>query len=125
MGQKKVVEKRFVATRLGEMRRKKLEWLWPERIALGTLTVLAGDFESGKSLLAADLAARVSRGEAWPDGRPGLGPSEVLLLNHEENPQGTMEALAAAGADMGRIVALGEVEELAEVEREESRVRSQ
>lgn len=99
MGQKTVVEKRFVATRMNEMRRKKLEWLWPERIALGTLTVLAGEFQSGKSLLAAELAARVSRGDAWPDGRPGLGPSEVLMLNHDDCT--SLEMLEAAGADCG------------------------
>src|SRR5690242_2281295 len=115
MRQTKVVQKRFLATRMDEMRRKKLQWLWPERIALGTLTVLAGDFESGKSLLAADLAARVSRGEAWPDGRPSWGPSEVLLFNHEDQLQcTTTEAIAAAGADMKQIVAPWATEELAE-----------
>src|SRR6185437_3309325 len=110
MGQvKTLVQKRFVATRMDAMPRKKLQWLWPERIALGTLTVLAGDFQSGKSVLAADLAARVSRGDAWPDGRPGLGPSQVLLVAHEDDSQAALEA---AGAEMSRIVSLEEIEEV-------------
>jgi AAA domain-containing protein len=113
MGQKKVMRKRLVVTGMNEMPRKKLQWLWPKRIALGTLTVLAGDFGAGKSLLTMDLAARVSRGGVWPDGRPGLGPSQILLFNHEDDPQCmSREALEAAGADMGQIVAPWEVEEI-------------
>lgn len=43
-----------------------LEWLWPGRIPLGCLTLLAGEPDTGKSLVTMDLAARVSRGMDWP-----------------------------------------------------------
>ena len=44
-----------------------VDWLWPGRIALGKLTLLAGDPGNGKSLLTIDAAARVSCGRPWPD----------------------------------------------------------
>lgn len=36
-------------------------WLWPERVALGSLTLVVGDPGIGKSYLTLDMAARVSR----------------------------------------------------------------
>jgi hypothetical protein len=37
-----------------------LDWLWPLRIPIAGLTLIIGDPGVGKSLLAADLAARIS-----------------------------------------------------------------
>ena len=53
-----------------------VRWLWPGRIPIGKVTLLVGDPGNGKSLVALDIAARVSRGAAWPDepqvqGSPG------------------------------------------------------
>ncbi|RPI83297.1 MAG: hypothetical protein EHM42_08555, partial [Planctomycetaceae bacterium] len=45
-------------------------WLWPRRIPARALTLLAGGVGSGKSFLACDLAARISRGAPWPNS-PG------------------------------------------------------
>jgi hypothetical protein len=42
-------------------------WLWPGRIPRGRVTLLASDPAMGKSLLALDIAARVSTGRHWPD----------------------------------------------------------
>lgn len=49
-----------------EIEPEEVRWLWPGRIPLGKLTLLIGDPGVGKSLLAADLAARVSAGLPWP-----------------------------------------------------------
>jgi putative DNA primase/helicase len=45
-------------------------WLWPQRVPLGCLTLLIGDPGVGKSLLAIDMAARVSAARPWPDDPP-------------------------------------------------------
>ena len=55
------------AVRLADMAPIRLRWLWPKRIPLGRVTLLASDPGLGKSLLALDIAARVSRGAPWPD----------------------------------------------------------
>jgi hypothetical protein len=44
-----------------------VEWLWPNRIPLNKLSLLVGDPGLGKSLIALDIASRVTRGAAWPD----------------------------------------------------------
>jgi hypothetical protein len=37
-----------------------IPWLWPQRLPLSALSLLIGDPAVGKSLLTADLAARLS-----------------------------------------------------------------
>lgn len=97
-----------VIVRLSEVRPEPVSWLWPGRIALGKLTLIAGDPGLGKSFLTLDMAARVSRGRAWPDD-PGVEilPGGVVLLSAEDGVADTIRPrLDSAGADISRIVAL-------------------
>jgi RecA-family ATPase len=87
--------------------REQLDWLWPGRIPLGKLTLLAGDPGLGKSFVTLDMAARVSRGSEWPDlpliEQPSGG---VVLLNAEDDLADTIAPrLDQAGADDSQIVA--------------------
>jgi len=81
-----------------------IRWLWPGRIALGKLTLLAGNPGLGKSFLTCDLAARVSAGRCWPDVGDPCPAGHVLILNCEDDPSDTIRPrLDAAGADVSRI----------------------
>ena len=51
---------------LSDVEMKPIEWLWPERIACGKLTVIAGNPGLGKSQITAALAATITRGLSWP-----------------------------------------------------------
>jgi putative DNA primase/helicase len=84
-----------------------VEWLWEPYLARGKLAVLDGDPGVGKSFLALDLAARLSRGGPLPDG-PSLGrPHATLFLGGEDDVAHTLRPRAdAAGADLGRLVFL-------------------
>ncbi len=88
-------------------------WLWPERIALGKLTLLVGDPGLGKSFLTLDLAARISRGGPWPDdlGRPQPVGGVVLLSAEDDLGDTIRPRLDGAGADVQRIAALMGVRE--------------
>jgi hypothetical protein len=91
---------------LAEIAPSPVDWLWPRWLAAGHLHVLDGDPGVGKSTLLGDLAARLSTGRPWPDGAPSPGPASVILLNAEDDAAGTTRSrLAAAGADMARVLA--------------------
>jgi len=90
-------------------------WLWPQRVALGSLTLLVGDPGIGKSYLTMDMAARVSRGALWPDeelavnGAPqqARAPGSTFLLCAEDDYPNTIRPrLVALGADLSKIIAL-------------------
>jgi hypothetical protein len=81
-----------------------LPWLWPDRIALGRLTLIDGDPGQGKSLLALDLAARLTTGRELPDGYQPGEPANVMVLCREDNLGDTVvPRLRAAGADLERV----------------------
>ena len=88
--------------------RKLGRWLWPNVLPRSSLTVLDGDPGIGKSLIALDLAARVTRGSAWPDGSAGGDPGTALLYSGEDHLTYTIiPRLLAAGADHRRVCGLG------------------
>lgn len=95
----------IVRTRMADVEPEQVRWLWPERFPLGKLSLLVGDPCLGKSFLTLDVAARVSKGTAWPDRRDEPGePGNVLLLSAEDDPGDTIRPrLDAAGADVTRI----------------------
>lgn len=103
-----IIEGAPVVVRLSVVVPEAVAWLWPGRFALGKLTLIAGDPGLGKSFLTLDMAARVSRGFAWPDA-PDVPqtPGGVVLLSAEDGIADTIRPrLDAAGADVTRIVAL-------------------
>lgn len=97
-----------VFVRLSDVAPQPINWLWTGRFALGKLAVLAGNAGVGKSCLTLDLAARVTRGDGWPDCPASLsGPGGVVLLSAEDDLADTIRPrLDAAGADVSRVLAL-------------------
>jgi hypothetical protein len=79
-------------------------WLWPNRIALGKLAIFDGDPGRGKSLVTLDLCARVTTGRAMPDGTGRAEPANVIIIQDEDDADGTVLArLRALGADLDRV----------------------
>lgn len=80
-----------------------VRWLWHRYMPLGKLVIIDGDPGLGKSLLTLDIAARVSRGDAMPDGTSGVS-GHVVILSAEDAPEDTIRPrLDAAGADVSRV----------------------
>lgn len=90
---------------LADIEPEEIEWLWPDRIAIGKLTMIAGDPGLGKSFVTLDIASRVSRGTPWPcTGDTQNKVSGVVILSAEDDPADTIRPrLDAAGADVTRI----------------------
>jgi len=83
-----------------------INWLWPKRFALSKINIIEGNPGEGKSTLAIDLAARVSKGLPMPDGSAGI-QGGVVFLSSEDGIEDTIAPrLEAAGADMARIAGL-------------------
>lgn len=94
-----------------------VSWLWEGRIPRGGLTLLAAHETQTASLVAQDLAARVSRGAGWSDA-PGAPAGEnrdvrsegtaavVYISPREARASRTVPGLKRAGADMSRVLCL-------------------
>lgn len=96
-----------VVVRLADVKRERVEWLWPGRFPLGKLVLLDGDPDLGKTTVALDLAGRITRGISMPGEERGSEPANVLLLMAEDGLGDTIRPrLEAAGADLARVFAL-------------------
>ena len=87
-------------------RTKKVTYLWPPYVPSGEITVIDGDPGTNKSCITLDLAARVSTGQAMPDGTCHEAGG-VVFLSAEDSISKTLPLrLKAAGADLARIAAI-------------------
>jgi hypothetical protein len=90
--------------RLSSVTPRPIDWLWPNRLALGKLALCDGDPGLGKSLMTLDLSARLTTGRPFPDDAPSPGPANAILLNAEDGIDDTVvPRLRALGADLDRI----------------------
>jgi len=80
-----------------------VRWLWQGWLARGKLHLLAGAPGCGKTTLAVDLVARLTRGGGWPDGsRASVG--KAFLWSGEDSIADTLAPrLLAAGGDPARV----------------------
>lgn len=100
-----------MATYVGTLKSKRVEWLSPGRIAYGKTTILDGDPGLGKSTMTLDWAAKVTRGDPLPDGE-ATRPRGVMILTAEDGPEDTIRPrLEVAGADLMRAIIVNMVDE--------------
>jgi len=92
--------------RFSEVEPEEVKWLWWPRIPRNKLTLISGDPGSGKTFLAIDIAARVTRGDGFPNSTDTLDagsekPGKVLYLSYEDGLADTLVPRAqAAGANL-------------------------
>lgn len=90
---------------------QKIEWLWPNRIPYGKISMIAGDPGVGKTFLSLDIVARHSTGRPWPDIPDVMSPvGETLLITAEDDPLDTiLPRLMGMGADLSRVRTVGDM----------------
>lgn len=87
-------------TRMSAFAKRKIEWLWPNRIPAGAMSTIAGEPDVGKSLLTLYMAACITRGLPFYGSDVPSPMGEVLILAAEDDPENTLlPRLEAAGAD--------------------------
>ena len=95
-----------------------LDWLWPGHLACGKVSLLTGRSGDGKSLIIADLIARVTSGHNWPDETP-QNPARVLLLSPQHGLKDmVLPRLDAAGANLSAVQIVSTVTRLETAGRE-------
>jgi len=89
--------------RVSDIKSEKIEWLWLHRIASGALNMIAGLPAEGKSTIALDLAARITRGGELPCGGGAVERAAILIMSAEDHEKQTIKPrLVAAGADVSQ-----------------------
>lgn len=102
----------ILTRRIADVEVVPIKWLWPERIARGKLTIIAGHPGLGKSQVTIALAAVVATGGRWPVDNTLCERGDVLMLSAEDNAADTIRPrLEAAGADIDRVEVLDGVVE--------------
>ncbi|HUV64354.1 MAG TPA: AAA family ATPase [Sedimentisphaerales bacterium] len=108
---------------LSDMEAEAMQFLWRNRIPSGTLSLILGDPNLGKTFLALYIAAKVSTGGLWPDAEndSDCAPKgSVVLLGAEDDLRRTVRPrLDSLGADASKIFAL----EAVKVRDDDGRVR--
>jgi hypothetical protein len=121
---------RLQVTKASELGIARTRWFWDERIAMGTLALLAGRQDIGKSTLGYKIAAEVTNG-LLPGEYFGT-PRGVIIVATEDAWRETINPrLLASGADMDLVYKVEasdpddygislptDIEELAEITRE-------
>ncbi|MCE5341290.1 MAG: AAA family ATPase [Planctomycetaceae bacterium] len=98
-------ENKVVIKSFAEIEAKKTEWLWPDKIPLGTLSLIVGYPNSGKTFLTMFIASRVTTGESWPDivGDGNIARSVIIFTAEDDLNRTVRIRLEAAGADLNRV----------------------
>jgi hypothetical protein len=80
------------------------EWLIDGLVPMAATTVVYADPGTGKTMVAVDWAARVTRGDAMPNGTPPGPPGSVVIASRDDDASVVLgRRLLSAGADMSRV----------------------
>jgi hypothetical protein len=106
-----------VLVRMADVQPEEVSWIWPTRVARRKLNLIVGDPGLGKSTMGLDLAARISRGLAWPD--TGIAPrGDAVILTAEDGLADTVRPrLDLHDADVARVHVLRAVRDVTGAER--------
>lgn len=92
--------------RFSEIQPRDIYWLWEDWLARRKLTLLVGVPDIGKTTLGIDIAARLSRGDNWPDGT-SAPMGQTLILSAEDDPEDTLAVLLGRhDADLDKVAVI-------------------
>jgi len=94
-------------TLLSSIESQRVEWLWQNYIPIGRLSMISGDPGDGKTFLALDLTARVTKGTVWPDGSKVGKLGRAFYLSIEDKAADTLRPrIDSLGGDSSKITIL-------------------
>jgi putative DNA primase/helicase len=98
----------FVSRKAHGIQTRQVAWLWPGVVPVGMPTALEGDPGVGKTFVAADICARLTRGLGFPlygeQNHTAPVSGSVIYISSEGVPDRILvPRLVAAGADLERV----------------------
>lgn len=88
---------------------EEVRWLWYPYIPLGKICILQGDGGDGKTTMALNVAAAITRGELLPESKCAVGPFNVIFQTAEDGLGDTIKPrLLQAGADASKVHVIDE-----------------
>lgn len=100
-----------ILTRGSDVQPVGVDWLWNGWLATGKLHLIGGAPGTGKTTIAAALAAAVTKGGTWPDGTLASPGNVVFWSGEDDNADTLNPRLRAASADMSRVFTVDGVQE--------------
>ncbi len=91
---------------------KETDWLWPNKIPLGELSLLAGMPGQGKTFWSCYMTAIITNGWNWADGTPCPQGSVLFFYGEDSIDRVYKPRLRANGADQSKVRFLDGVEVL-------------
>lgn len=95
--------RRLVPVLASSIKPKRVRWVWADRIVLGGLTLLAGREGLGKSTVAGDLVAQLTRGQLEGEFL-GQQRHVVYITSEDAREYTVVPRLIAAGADLDKVL---------------------
>ena len=93
----------IVTVSADQIKQRAVDWVWPGYIPKANLIIVAGKPGTGKTTVALSLAAIISSGGAFPDGK-NARTGNVLIWSGEDGVEDTIvPRLTAAGADLKKV----------------------
>jgi len=105
---------RVILTRGSDVQPVAVDWIWQGHLAAGKFHLIGGAPGTGKTTIAAALAATVTSGGRWPDGSCAERGSVVFWSGEDDNADTLNPRLRAAGADMSRVLTVDGMQEAGE-----------
>ena len=95
-----------------KVKRREIDWLWPNKFQRGAFSIIAGRQGIGKSVFTCYMAAVLSNGWEWCDGTQAPECSVIFFCGEDDIASGYIPRLQAQGAVLNKIRFLDAIEEL-------------
>ncbi|MDR3478579.1 MAG: AAA family ATPase [Gammaproteobacteria bacterium] len=86
-----------------EIEMKKINWLWPDRIARGKITMLSGNPGLGKSQLIAYITGVITNSGTFADKTECIGGNVIILSAEDDAADTIVPRLKAANANLTKV----------------------
>lgn len=105
----RVINRKSQGTKMSNVVQSDIYWILEGWLALGTVNMITGKADIGKSFLTCDIASHVTTGRNWFNGSE-CEKGNVLLIALEDSASNTLyKRLQDCGTDMDRITNLSSV----------------